>query len=264
MTTYPPVVLIVIDGLRPDVLGIDLTPHLLRFRDRGAYATNAQSVVPSLTLPCHVSIFYSLPPDRHGITSNVWKPLARSLPGIVEQAAASGKRCQFFYSWEPLRNLSKPGHLSLSYFRDHLMDPSGDMHMAEFAGSIIASEHPDFAFVYFGNVDIAGHHYGWMTDGYIGQVAKVDEAFDRLLRTLPKESTVLVLSDHGGHECTHGSTLPEDMSIVWMAAGPSIDQGRIIARPIDLLDTAPTVAHLLDFPPHAKWEGQRIGELFSM
>ncbi len=263
MPNHAPVILVMIDGLRPDALDPLAHPHLTAFGARGAVAPQAASVMPSLTLPCHMSIFHSVPPTRHGVVSNDWVPPARPLPGLVERATAAGKQCQFFYSWEPLRNLSPPGHLRLAYFRDHLTDPDGDQYLAEIAGTTIRTDHPDFAFVYFGNVDIAGHYYGWMSEGYLGQVARADAAFGTLLGHLPATSNVLVLSDHGGHDRTHGTDCPEDMAIVWRAAGPGIRSGITLATPVSLLDAAPTLAHLLDIAPHAEWEGRCVSEMMT-
>ena len=38
----------------------------------------------------------------------------------------------------------------------------------------------DFAFVYFGSIDIAGHQHGWMSDAYLSQIETVDEALPAL------------------------------------------------------------------------------------
>ena len=113
------VTLIMIDGLRPDALQVAATPHIHTLIQRGASTMTAQSVMPTITLPCHTSIFYSIPPARHGITTNTWSPMARPIPGIVEHAKSNGKTCAFFYSWERLRDLSQPENLISSYYRLH-------------------------------------------------------------------------------------------------------------------------------------------------
>ena len=102
-----------------------------------------------------------------------------------------------------------------------------------------------------------------MSEGYLGQIATVDAALGTLLAALPNDSTVLLQSDHGGHERTHGTTMPEDMTIPWIAAGPDIRAGRTIAAPVSLLDTAPTLARLLGIAPHHEWEGRCVEEIFE-
>ncbi|MBR6767698.1 MAG: alkaline phosphatase family protein [Clostridia bacterium] len=56
------VILISIDGMRPDgflACGHSFTRDMMT---RGAYTLSASSMRPSVTLPCHMSIFHSVPP----------------------------------------------------------------------------------------------------------------------------------------------------------------------------------------------------------
>lgn len=254
--------LILIDGLRPDAIDVATCPRLKELIARGASTMTARSVMPSVTLPCHTSIFHSVPPERHGITTNVWTPMARPLPGLFDLAKAAGKRSAFFYNWEELRDIGRPGSLEVSLFFNTAYQPDGDQIVADATARAIATGTFDFAFVYLGTVDTAGHYYGWMSDGYLGQIANVDAALGTVLDALPADSTVLLQSDHGGHERNHGTDSPEDMTIPWVVAGPSIRAGHTIAAPVSLLDTAPTLARLLGIAPHRDWEGSAIEEVF--
>ncbi|NJN18463.1 MAG: sulfatase-like hydrolase/transferase [Oscillochloris sp.] len=258
------VVLIMLDGVRPDALDAADCPQLQAFRDQAAATMDARSVMPSITLPCHVSIFHSVPPQRHGITSNDWTPPARPLPGLIEVAAAAQKRCGFFYNWEQLRDLSRPGHLHYSYFRDGAEhDPAADEAVAHMAAEVIGAEKLDFAFVYFGTVDTAGHTFGWMSDGYLNQLERIDRVFGALLAALPAASTILVQSDHGGHERTHGTAMVEDLRIPWMLSGPGVRAGTPIDAAVSLLDSAPTIAHILGLDAPAAWEGRVVREALA-
>jgi predicted AlkP superfamily pyrophosphatase or phosphodiesterase len=257
------IVLTLIDGLRPDAIELADCPRLKGLRDASAATMQARSVMPSMTLPCHTSIFHSVPPERHGITTNVWSPMARPLPGLVDIAKAAGKRCAFFYNWEELRDLGRPGSLELSFFRNTAYQPDGDQIVADEAARVLAGGGFDFAFVYLGTVDSAGHFYGWMSEGYLGQIATVDAALGALLDALPAEATVLLQSDHGGHDRTHGTDSAEDMTIPWLVAGPRIRRGHAIESAVSLLDTAPTLARLLGVAPHHQWEGQCVEEIFA-
>lgn len=223
----------------------------------------ASSVMPSVTLPCHVSMFYSVPPTRHGITTNTWMPMARPLLGLVEVVQAAGLRCGFLYNWEELRDLSRPGSLAFSYFRDNNTRPDGDQAIADEAAHYISSDGPDFMFVYLGALDSFGHKCGWMADGYLEQLGRTDAAVGTVLDALAADATVLVLSDHGGHERIHGTEEPEDMTIPWIIAGPGIRRGHEIGRAVNLIDTAPTIARVLGIAPHPEWEGTCIEEVFE-
>jgi predicted AlkP superfamily pyrophosphatase or phosphodiesterase len=258
------IVFFMLDGVRPDAIAASDCPNLTALMQRGAYSLNAQSVMPSITLPCHTSIFHSVPPARHGITSNVWTPLARPLPGLVDLAKQQlGLRCAFFYNWEELRDLSRPGNLAYSYFIEAAYVEHGDDLMADEAARNIPLEKYDFSFVYFGTVDTFGHLYGWMSPEYLAQLARVDRQLGRVVDALPVDASVVVQADHGGHERSHGTELPEDMTIPWIAAGPAFKQGYEIESPVSLLDTAPTLARLLGVKAHPHWEGRCVDEAFA-
>jgi len=257
------VMFVMIDGLRPDAIAAAGCTALAGLQQRGASTLTARSVMPSVTLPCHMSIFHSVPPTRHGVVTNDWMPMARPIPGLIEQAKNEGLHTAFFYNWEQLRNLSLPGSLTFSYFRKTVrIFPHGDDTTVDVALDYIPAQQPDFAFVYLGTTDEMGHVAGWMADGYLEQVAYVDGQLGRLLAGIPEEYTVLVQADHGGHDRSHGTEMDEDMTIPWMIAGPGIRQGYTITEPVSLLETAPTLARIMGVPVHEDWEGRCVEEVF--
>ncbi len=71
----PSVLLISIDGLRPDAVTAADTynlkvPHLRRFLAQGTYATGVTGVVPTLTYPSHTTLVTGATPAVTGISSN--------------------------------------------------------------------------------------------------------------------------------------------------------------------------------------------------
>lgn len=262
-STYSPVIFVMIDGLRPDALSAADCSALNAFRIRGAATLAARSIMPSITLPCHMSIFHSVPPTRHGVTTNVYQPMARPLPGLIDHAKVHQKKCSAIYNWEPLRDVGRPETLEYSWYRNVSYQADGDDLVTDAAIQHLNASKPDFAFVYLGTVDTAGHHYGWMSEGYLQQAERVDRNFARLLAALPETAHVLVHADHGGHDRSHGTDSPEDMTIPWMVCGPRIAQGHTIQAAVSLLDTAPTLANLLGIPAHREWEGCCVDEVFA-
>ncbi|HUR36117.1 MAG TPA: ectonucleotide pyrophosphatase/phosphodiesterase [Vicinamibacterales bacterium] len=70
-----PVVLLSIDGLKPDyVLDADKhglkVPNLRRMMRDGAYATGVRGVTPTLTYPSHTTLVTGVSPSEHGILHN--------------------------------------------------------------------------------------------------------------------------------------------------------------------------------------------------
>ncbi|WP_263380973.1 alkaline phosphatase family protein [Granulicella paludicola] len=74
-TTHQPVLLISVDGMRPDyVTQADqhhlLIPTLRRILASGTHATGVNGVLPTITYPSHTTLVTGVPPAQHGILSN--------------------------------------------------------------------------------------------------------------------------------------------------------------------------------------------------
>lgn len=73
--TRPHVILLSIDGLKPDYvteadkLGLKV-PHLRRFVKEGAYATGVKGIAPTVTYPSHTTLITGVAPRTHGILNN--------------------------------------------------------------------------------------------------------------------------------------------------------------------------------------------------
>lgn len=255
------VVFVMLDGLRPDAITPETSPNLLRLIANGASTLTAQSVIPSVTLPCHFSIFHSVPPARHGITTNIYTPPVRPIPGLIEAAENEDKTCAFVYGWEELRDLSKPGMLAYSWYgRAGYNIYEGDRMVLDHALPLVREARFDFTFVYLGTIDTAGHLFGWMSAEYLEQVKRVDDYLGELVAALPADTVLLAQADHGGHDRVHGTELPEDMTIPWVLYGAGIRRGHKINRAVSLLDTAPTIAHLMGIKLPREWEGTPVIE----
>jgi predicted AlkP superfamily pyrophosphatase or phosphodiesterase len=160
-----------------------------------------------------------------------------------------------------LRDVSRPGCLALSYFRDNADHPAGDQVIADAAAHALSHEQLAFTFVYLGTLDNVGHARGWLSAEYLRQLERVDHAVGTVLSAIGSTGAVIVHSDHGGHDREHGADIPEDMTIPWLAARPGIRRKHLIERPLSLLDTAPTIMRLLDLALPASWHGQVVDEI---
>ena len=66
------VILISIDGMRPDGFLACGNPYIEELQRISAHTLDAVTVMPSLTLPCHMSLFHGVTPRRHGVTTNTF------------------------------------------------------------------------------------------------------------------------------------------------------------------------------------------------
>ena len=230
------VILILIDGMRPDALNACGNPYVK---------------------PCHVSLFQSVPPDRHGVLSNTFTPSPRPVPGLCECLRASEKRCGFFYSWGELRDLAKPDSLAYSEFINIHTEPAADDRVTISALKRIREEKLDFAFIYQVMSDCYGHNRGWMSEPYLNAVSNSLHNVEKLIAEYGNDYTIMVIADHGGHERTHGEDVPEDMKIPVIIRDKAFTPGEM-AKEISILDIAPTIAALLNVKAAAEWEGQSL------
>ena len=87
------VILISIDGMRPDGFLSCGEPFAEEMMRRAYYTLDGTTVMPSMTLPCHMSLFHSVTPQRHGINTNQYTPMVRPLDGLFEQLHRAKARC---------------------------------------------------------------------------------------------------------------------------------------------------------------------------
>lgn len=251
------VLLILVDGMRPDALtGVPAAQSIIK---QSAHTMTAKTVLPSVTLPCHMSLFHSVDPSRHGITTNVYTPQVRPINGLCEVLAVNNKKSAFFYNWEELRDLSRPNSLTFSYFckgRTIGYDVANDI-ITSAASKYLGENYTDFAFLYLGNTDEVGHKYGWMSDEYMEAVVKSWNNIHTIINSLPDDYTVIITADHGGHDRDHGSDIPEDMTIPVIIKGGGFNAGEKLEN-VNIKDIAPTVTTLLDILPDGDWEGKSL------
>ena len=252
------VILVSIDGMRPDGVLQCGHPFVQKMMEIGSYALDAQTVFPSVTLPCHMSMFHSVPPQRHGITTNTYTPPVRPINGLFEQVRAAGKSAAMFYGWEPLKDISRPGSLVHASYINAYADEHTDGILTSRAMECIEKYRPDFVFLYMVETDEkGGHDSGWMTPTYLQYIHDAIENVKQVWEACGDEYTILVTADHGGHDRSHGSDLPEDMTVPQFYLGKEFEAGKAITN-VSLLDLAPTAARILGVDIPREWEGKSL------
>lgn len=249
------VILILVDGMRPDGMmecGNLFAEKLLK---KSTYCLKAQTVMPSVTLPCHMSLFHSVDPTRHGIGTNGYVPQVRPIKGMFDQFDNYDKKCAFFYTWEELRDLGRPDHIHTALCINQHKQADTDIKITDAAIKYINEEAPDFLFLYLGETDeVGGHDCGWMSEQYMKSVSKALSCVEKLQESISEEYTIILLADHGGHERSHGSDMPEDMTIPIVFCGKSFEENKELPE-ASIKDVAVTVAKLLEVPCAKEWEG---------
>lgn len=265
------VVLVSIDGLRPDAIAQYAAPTLQRLIREGSYSLSARTIMPSLTLPSHTSMLSGEPPDEHGV---FWNNVASAkvhvvnFPTVFSVARAHGYRTAAFFSKAKFGPLQRPGTL------DYSQAPGGWWGRWSGARTIadvrayLETERPNLLFVHLSDPDRAGHSSGWMSEAYGQAVQAADTALGLLLDVADAaygkgNYSLLVTADHGGHAHRHGTSDPQDVTIPWIAWGRGVNAGLLKNASIRTFDTAPTVLWLLGVEEPNEWDGSPITEAFQ-
>lgn len=250
-----PIILILVDGMRPDALPLCGNKYAAEFIKNSLSFLDAQTVMPSLTLPCHMSLFHSVPPQRHGTVTNIYTPQPRPVKGLFEILNEAKIKCASFYNWEELRDLSRPGTLVYSEYQKLELDRDPDMRLTESALQYIKKEEPGFVFLYLGATDITGHTYGWMGKEYLAAVSRAWDCIQVVQKENP-EAVIIVTADHGGHDFMHGADCPEDMTIPILISGAPSSKSQ--TSEVNILDIAPAVTRLFNLEPDPGWRGHNL------
>ena len=248
-------ILISIDGMRPDGFLACGNPFIQTMMQESAYTLCGKTVLPSVTLPCHMSMLHSVPPQRHGILTNTYTPLVRPLNGLMEQVKNAGKTAAMFYGWEPLRDVARPTSLKFSQYINAYCVESSDTELTDAAIACIERHTPDFVFLYMVETDEkGGHDSGWMTDEYLRRVSIAIDNVKRVWEQFGDTYSIIVTADHGGHDRSHGTDLPEDTTIPMFFRADEFVGGERL-EDVTILDVAPTAAALMRIPSAPEWEG---------
>jgi len=249
--------LILVDGMRPDALSKANNPYINELLRKSYHSLKARTVMPSVTLPCHMSLFHSVDPSRHGITTNLYMPQVRPIDGLFERLKGKAN-CGIFYNWEELRDLARPGSISVgNCFAGHTYGYEEANQMVTAASIKAMSEmNLDCTFTYLGWVDEAGHAEGWMGEEYMRAIDESFKCIQRLIESAPEGCITIIVADHGGHDRTHGTPADEDMYIPVIIHGA----GKVgeIEREVSIKDIAPTIVKLFGAENAPEWEGTSL------
>jgi predicted AlkP superfamily pyrophosphatase or phosphodiesterase len=280
------VFIISVDGGKPAVISQSKMPVLKELAAEGASTWTARTVFPSITLPSHTSMLTGVGPEKHHILWNTWRPGAGvvSVPTVFSEARKAGCSTAMFVGKEKFRHLLQPG--TVDEFDFDQSDSSEVITsvvgqraatksntvlartVAKRAAAYILRQKPNLCFIHFTDTDDTGHRYGWGSPQQMRAFADVDAALAEVLQAveqagLLQDSVIIVTADHGGHGKTHGSKLPEDMNIPWIAWGKGVKQSYPITAPVTTCDTAATALWLLDVPCPGSLDGKPVTSAFD-
>jgi predicted AlkP superfamily pyrophosphatase or phosphodiesterase len=262
------VLIIGIDGMRPDVLFSANAPNLQALIRGGAYASDAAADNLAPGGPGWTSVLTGIWHGRH----------AASGSGPGSGAAGDGPLDPaFFARIEQTRpDLRTAGVVNWEQGLDRLLSgidmastPGSDDSVASRAASLLMRGDPDVLFLHFGEPGVAGARFGFsrFSPPYRYAVARADERVGRVLEALQarpalygEEWLILCTTDHGSGKRRYGQETPASRNAFLLVSGNGSARGTTIAG-ASLVDLAPTVMAFLGLTvdPLWGWEGRPVG-----
>jgi arylsulfatase A-like enzyme len=265
------VVVVSVDGLRPDAIEAYAAPTLKRLMREGSYTLAASTIHPSKTLPSHTSMLTGQPPEKHGV---LWNNVATAdadsidLPNVFSVARGHGYSTAAFFSKAKFQPLQLRGTLDYSQAPGGLFGRWSSARTVSDVAKYLERAHPNVLFVHLTDPDAAGHRAGWMTPEYGRAVLSADAALERLIDVAQRRYgaggfSLIVTADHGGHDRNHGTDDPRDVTIPWIAWGQGVKPGLLDQSTVSTMDTASTVLWLLGLTEPTDWAGNVVTEAYE-
>lgn len=267
------VLVVGIDGTRPDSLTAAKTPNLDRLIADGAVSYDAvaggepEGPKNQITVsgPGWASVLTGVWDDKHKIADNKFaeNDLA-TYPHFFVRLAEKAPTAQLasIVDWAPIHEKILDG-ATFSH------TAKTDQECADEANRLLRASDPDVLFLYFGDVDHTGHASGFSPTNpeYVGAIEKVDALLGSVLETIsmrPKFAEenwlVIVTTDHGGYQKSHGGQRPIERRIFFIVSGKDAARGEFSPGPGHVA-VAPTVFRFLgiELDPAWGWESEPFG-----
>jgi len=267
---YKKVVLVVIDGLRPDAITPDHMPSLHGLLRRGWRAEAAVTVRPSVTVAALTSLATGVSPEKHGLSTaslqamgrvRGLKPLPQELKRLGVETSVVTTQLSGSVRWlaGALLRLGGVTRLVPAPPAPGILVEGALRHMSR-------NPNRELVVLYLNDADLAGHAWGWMSPAYLHAARVIDRALKHLEPLVEDPETLVVCTaDHGGGGVLsqdHDHPHPVNDAIPIGMLGGRVMPGLVSADPVRLLDIPPTVLHGFGGTAPAEYEGRVLHEAF--
>lgn len=256
------VLVIGVDGVRPDALQAARAPNVRRLARTGTVSWDAEVTDITLSGPSWSALLTGVGVAKHGVVDNAFEDHALDRwPTIFERArrARPDAWLAAFVAWRPLQRFV----LTTEILDRSAWRRDDDRVVAE-ATAALRRKDPLLTFVHLDGVDAAGHKHGYGPDNprYMRAIAAADARVGELLRAVKRRKTraaedwlIVVTTDHGGTGYGHKDDLPTNRRVFVIAHGLGPAGSVFTAATPRLTDVAPTVLTWLGVPFAAAGEG---------
>lgn len=266
------VLIVSIDGMRPDVMLRSDTPVMHQLMHEGSYSMWARTTDVAITLPSHTSMVTGVTPARHTIHWNKDVPADQfhypAFPTIMELGRKAGYTTAMVAGKSKFIALNKPGTIDWVFIPDE--QKSKDQIVGDEAVKLILEHKPQVLFVHFPENDSVGHKYGWGSHEQETSIANADKQLGRVIDALKQvgvydQTLIIINADHGGQGKSHGAGDMRSRYIPWIAVGPGVkkdyDLTQIPELNVKIEDTFATACWFMQIPYDPSVDGQPVTQI---
>tara|TARA_R110000868_G_scaffold131702_2_gene341907 strand:- start:5320 stop:6975 length:1656 start_codon:yes stop_codon:yes gene_type:complete len=228
------VLIIGIDGCRPDAIKAANTPNLDALMAGGTYSMDARNTGITMSGPGWSSMLTGVWQDKHKVVDNSFagSDFAK-YPHFFKRIEENkpDNRTVSISQWHPINDEIANGFADITR---NSADTSADVKNKAIAE--LGVEDLTALFVHFDDVDHAGHGSGFTpyNSNYITAIETVDAAIGDLVVALKnrpdynkEDWMVIVSTDHGGIGTSHGGDTDEERTIFMIVNGDNIPNKEI-------------------------------------
>ncbi|MCL3782023.1 metalloenzyme superfamily [Prolixibacteraceae bacterium JC049] len=260
------VLIIGIDGCRPDALLYANTPNIDQLWKDGAYSFRAQTDPISSSGICWTGMLTGVWHQKHNVTTNAYKnPNNKKYPHFFQRVKEhnSNYRTISVVNWAPIHKILKPGESDIT------ITCKSDKAVTKKVSKLISEKEVDAFFVQLDDVDHAGHAHDFSINSpkYLASIETADKQVGQILKALKKRATyqqenwyIIVSPDHGGSNKGHGKNILSHTTIFYIINGKDVAKGEIQSA-VNVVDIPVTAMKVLGITPKKEWnlDGQVKG-----
>lgn len=264
------------DQGNPSLIQRTELPTFHQMAAAGARTWEAYTIVPSITLPSHVSMLTGVGIQKHQISWNDHRPDRGhvQVPTVFSLAKERGLKTAMFVGKEKLQTLEIPGTIDVLVWPQPTDDAKS---IARAFAAEFGKSKPNLTFLHFRDPDTVGHATGAYSPEKIQSLKDCDEALTTIKNAVAaagvlNDSVFILTADHGAHDSknregktvgSHGDSRPEDVLIPWVAWGKGVKKNFDITAPVLQYDTAATALWLLKVPLPEHFWGRPVTSAFK-
>lgn len=280
------VLVIGIDGCRPDALQAAATPSLdalvadgIWFDGTDIRQPERQDAANTVSGPGWSNLLTGVWPDKHGIIDNKFTaPNYDAFPHFFQRIKEARPEAftATFSTWPPIaRIITRSADIVENFPKGDPEDLdgyiAGDIEATAACVSCLNEKNPTCVVLYLGQVDESGHKYGFhpSVPEYTRAIETVDRHIGNVQAAIKKRAAdrnenwlTIVCTDHGGAGTDHGGghDNPEIRRTFLIVSGESARRGRS-EEPTWQVDVVPTALRHLGIEPRPEWklDGRPVG-----